>query len=149
LSPSQPECCILRTDERQIAFAGPIQRCSLHGLKSGEFPGHIILSLRRSCLEVIERCIGYTHYEIIDETIYCCSLWNLLIWYFYIQWRLSHSLKHEWPHSSNSIKQTTIGLIRAEMWLSGQVIIYLELMMTYLGGTFFLCGVYIASSLKA
>jgi hypothetical protein len=63
---------------------------------------------------------------------------NFEIGYFCIQLRLSYSLKHEWSHSWHSIKQTTIGLISARF--DYQVIIYLELMMIYLGGGGFLFG---------
>jgi hypothetical protein len=104
-------------------------------------------TMRWSDQEVIEKRGGYTYFNIINWlniTAVCdfnkVVLFSVAVGYFCIQWRLH--FKHEWPHSSHNIKQTTIGLISASCEYQG--LICSELMPIYLGGNF-LCVLHVFS----
>jgi hypothetical protein len=82
---------------------------------------------------------------VISNTYYCESVKAcvFLRLFLVIEYFCIHCFKYEWPNSSHSIKQTTIGLIGGKCHYQG--LICLELLRTdiFKRGTFFLFGVYI------
>ena len=85
----ETECCILRTDDRQIAFVGWVawDLASSHAS---------LFSSRYREVWWLHPLLNYGWNNLLLYVEKKVILVNFEIWHFGIQWRLCHFLNHEW-----------------------------------------------------